>query len=365
MKAIILAGGFGTRLRPLSCTRPKLMFPVANRPLLDWTLERLSKAGVDTVVLAVNYMAEALEKYFKRNRYGMKIIYSRELKPLGTGGPIKKAEGFLRSGDDPFWVLNGDILSRIDYNALLNFHRENGGDATIALREVEDPSRFGVVELNESNQILRFVEKPKPEEAPSNLINAGIYLMKPEVFDLIPEGKVSTEREIFPIMANERKLYGFRFDGMWIDTGVPSDFLEANRMMLNLIAKKKPAVKKGAEVHKKAKLVPPVVVGEDVKVEANALVGPYTALGDGVAVGKGSEIRNSIIFPNVFVGKFASITGSIVGKGAKIGQRVKVGENCIVGDNVNIHDDVILTSKVRICPFKEVKESILKSGIVT
>lgn len=258
MKALILAGGFGTRLRPLSCTRPKLMFPVANRPLLDWIMENLSKNGVTTVILAVNYGAEMLQQYFGDSKYSMEIMYSHENKPLGTGGPIKKAEGFLGSDKEPFFVLNGDILSSISYETILKFHQTNGAKATIALREVENPSRFGVVQLNSENQILRFVEKPKIEEAPSNLINAGVYVLDHSIINMIPpDTKVSTERSIFPQIAQERKLYGQKFDGLWIDIGTPDDYLNANIAMLNLIAKEKPLIGKRTKISNEAKIVPP------------------------------------------------------------------------------------------------------------
>ncbi|MDH5451653.1 MAG: nucleotidyltransferase family protein, partial [Candidatus Bathyarchaeota archaeon] len=164
LKAVILAGGFGTRLRPLSCTRPKLLFPVVNKPILDWTLERLAEIGVKEVILAVNYMAETLMQHYGSARYGMKISYSTEDRPLGTGGPVKKAEKLI-GHKEPFLVLNGDILTNMNYAQLLEQHRENGAVATIALCEVDDPSRYGIVELTEEKQITRFIEKPAREEA--------------------------------------------------------------------------------------------------------------------------------------------------------------------------------------------------------
>lgn len=363
MKALILAGGFGTRLRPLSCTRPKLMFPIANRPLLDWALESLAKSGVDTVILAVNYMADVLERFFGKERYGMEIIYSRETKPLGTGGPIKKAEEFLKD-EEHFFVLNGDILSRIDYRGLHDFHVKKDGDGTIALREVEDPSRFGAVELGKGNQILRFVEKPRPGESPSKLINAGVYILDRSVLELIPgDRNVSTEREVFPVIAQRRKLYGYKFEGLWIDIGVPQDYIQANKMMLGLLLEK-PIVKEGTEIHGSAKLIPPVIIGEGVKVGEDAVVGPYASLGDGVEVGKGSRIQNSVVFPKVWVDKFTSIKGAVVGENAIVGQWVRIEEGCIVGDHVVIDDDVTLVNDVQICPSKEVRESVLESGTI-
>ena len=365
MKALILAGGFGTRLRPLSCTRPKLMFPVVNRDLLDWTLERLSRSGVDRVILAVNHMAEALERSFRYSRYGMEIVYSRESRPLGTGGPIKNAEGFLIEDGEPFFVLNGDVFSDLDYGKLYELHKDSDATATIALCEVEDPSRFGVVELSEKSQVMKFVEKPKPEEAPSKLVNAGVYVLNPGVLKIIPYGrKVSTEREVFPVFAREGSLYGYRFDGLWIDIGVPEDFFLANRMMLDRLAADNPLMEKKVNVHKKAKVAALSAVGEGSKVAEDAVIGPYTVVGRNVEVGKGSRIDGSIIFQDTVVESFASIRGAIVGEGAIIGRWVKIEEGCIIGDHAIIHDNVTLTKNVEICPFKEVSSSVLEPGKV-
>lgn len=188
LKALVLAGGFGTRLRPLTCTRPKQLLPVANEPSIDWTLRNLSDHGVDTVVLAVNYMAEAFVRYLGPSKHNLGILYSREERPLGTGGPIKRAQSYFK-GEEPFLVLNGDVISDIDYSRLLEFHKEKGGMATIALYPVADPSRYGAVELDGHGSVRRFVEKPKVGEAPSNLVNAGIYVLDPKIMEYIPEGR--------------------------------------------------------------------------------------------------------------------------------------------------------------------------------
>ena len=365
MKALILAGGFGTRLRPLSCTRPKLMFPVLNREMLDWTLEALSKSGVDRVILAVNHMADALERAFRYSRYGMEIVYSRESRPLGTGGPIKNAEGFLVEDGEPFFVLNGDVLSDVDYGKLYEFHEEKGAAATVALHEVEDPSRFGVVELNEKGQVMKFVEKPRPEEAPSKLVNAGVYIMNQEILGRIPRGrKVSTERDVFPALARDGTLYGYKFDGMWVDIGVPEDFYLANRMMLDRLASDRPLLGKNAAVHEKARVVAPSAIGDSSRIGEDSVIGPYAVIGRNVEVSKGSSIDRSIIFQDAVIDSFTSIRGAIVGEGAIVGRWVKIEEGCIVGDHAIIHDNVTLTRGVEICPFKEVEGSILEPGKV-
>ncbi|RLI02968.1 hypothetical protein DRO31_02915, partial [Candidatus Bathyarchaeota archaeon] len=227
LKTLVLAGGFGTRLRPLSCSRPKALFPVANKPLIDYTLESLSEAGVETVVLAVYYMAESLVRYLGPTKNDLGILYLREQRPMGTGGPIRQARDMMNG--EKFMVMNGDLLTDFDYKRLINYHEEKGGIATVALTQVEDPYRYGSVELDWEGRITRFVEKPELGKAPSNLINAGIYILEPEIYDYIPDGgKVRIETEVFPKLAEEQQLYGFESHGFWMDIGEPIDYLNAN-----------------------------------------------------------------------------------------------------------------------------------------
>lgn len=358
LKALILAGGFATRLRPLSCTRPKMLFPVANKPLIDWTLESLSRSGVKTVVMAVNYMAETIARYLGPTKYDLGIIYSREERPLDTAGPIKRAEDHLRDG--PFLVLNGDVISDVDYQALLEYHRRKGGLATITLIEVPDPSRYGAVELDEEGGILRFVEKPEPGRAPSNYINAGIYVFEPEVLEYIPLRRpVSTEREIFPRLAEERALYGYRASALWVDIGVPEDYLRANSLLLSRVGEFKMGER--LEIDETAQLLPPSSIGDRVTIGANSVIGPNTSISDDVIVGRGCRIESSIIFPGVTVGDHSSIKNAIIGENATVERWVKVERGSLIGDYVTLCDGVTITGGVTICPSKRVEESILES----
>ena len=357
LKALILAGGFATRLRPLSCTRPKMLFPVANKPLIDWTLESLSRCGVETVVMAVNYMAEAIARYLGPTKYDLGIIYSREERPLDTAGPIKRAEEHLRDG--PFLVLNGDVISDVDYRELLNYHRRKGGLATITLIEVPDPSRYGAVELDGEGRILRFVEKPEPGRAPSNYINAGIYIFEPDVLDYIPAGRpVSTEREIFPKLAEEGVLYGYRASALWVDIGVPEDYLRANSLLLGRIG----GVEMGedVEVDETAKLLPPTSIGRGVQIGGDSVIGPNTSIAEDVIIGRGCRIENSIIFPGAIIGDHSSIKSAIIGENATLERWVKVEAGSLIGDYVTLCDGVTITGGVTICPSKRVEESILE-----
>ncbi|MEM3010664.1 MAG: NDP-sugar synthase [Candidatus Bathyarchaeia archaeon] len=358
MKAVVLAGGVGTRLRPLTCTRPKLLFPIGNKPLLDWTLERLAESGVEEVVLAVNYMAETFMRHYGETKYGMKITYSLEDRPLKTGGAIKNAEKLL-SQKEPFLVLNGDIFTAIDYRALLKKHEENEATATIALREVEDPTRYGSVELAENNRIKRFVEKPEKGKAPSNIINAGIYVLEPEVFRFIPNNRpVSIEREVFPKLTNRKRLYGYVFADLWVDIGEPLDYLKANKLFLETYLKKS-QTGNNLNIEKDAEIIDPTVISDAVNIGEKSKIGPFTSIGEKVSVGKGVHIENSIVLPNTKICDFASIKSAIIGQGVYIGKWVKIEEKCILGDYVTINDKVTLTSGVSVCPSKEISESVL------
>jgi len=356
LKALILAGGFGTRLRPLSCTRPKTLFPIVNKPLLQWTFERLAKNDVTDAILAVNHQTEFLLKQYRIPRCGVRITYSRDPpgKPLGTGGPVKKAEKLL-DHDFPFLVLNGDIFADVNYKEIVKIDKKKKAVATIALHRVEDPTRYGVAELDENNRIRRFVEKPPSETAPSNFINAGVYVLHPEIFKYIPENRaVSLEREVFPTLAEDGKLYGHMFDGLWSDIGEPEDYLEINKTLLNPFD-----TSQKFEERKKVEVKNPVAFDKEVSIGEKSVIGPYTILGRHVIVGKNVHIRDSVIFQNTSIGDSSSINGAVIGEGANIGKEVKIGKGCIVGDHVKIKDGMALAKKVSICPAKEISESVL------
>ncbi len=361
MKCLILAGGFGTRLRPLSCTLPKLLFPVANRPILDWTIENLAKHGIDEVILAVNYMAETIMRYFGTSRHGVIIRYSREKRPLGTAGPILNARKLL--GDEPFLMMNGDIFSDINYSALVEAHRsKEGAVGTICLYEIENPGRYGVVDVDEDMRVKRFVEKPTLAPGTKKPVNAGVYVLDPSIFDYIPEEerKISLEVEVFPKLAEERKLYAYRHEGMWVDIGVPADYLRANRLLLEKLAAENPVIGENAKIHPEAKISNLTVIGDDVEIGKGSYIGPYTVLGNGVSVGEGCRIEGSILFDDVSVDNYTSIKGAIIGKSAMIGKWVKIEEEALLGDYVEVADNVTIVSGVTICHSKSVEESILE-----
>ncbi len=357
LKTLVLAGGFGTRLRPLSCSRPKALFPIANKPLIDYTLESLSEAGVETVVMAVYYMAESLVRYLGPTKYELGILYSREQRPLGTGGPVLKAKEMLN--DSKFMVMNGDLLTDFDFKRLLNYHEEKGGIATVALTQVEDPYKYGSVELDWEGRIIRFVEKPEYGKAPSNLINAGIYIFEPEIFDYIPAGKkVRIETEVFPKLVEEQQLYGFETHGFWLDIGEPEDYLEANAAVLS--RQRNVTKPDSVQIHESASIEGPCNFGEDVVIGEDSRIGPNVSIADNVHIGKGCRIENSIIFAGAVINDYSSVRSAILGENSVLDRWVKIESGSLIGDFTQIADGVTITEGVSICPSKSIDESILE-----
>jgi len=352
LKALILAGGYATRLRPLSCSRPKTLFPIVNKPLLQWTFEHLADGGVDEVILAVNAITKFYIQQHKPSKCGLRVRFSVDppKTPLGTGGPLKKAEKLI-GHEGPFIMLNGDIYADINYRELLEAHKKSGALATIALCKVEDPCSFGVAEL-QGNSIRRFVEKPARGRAPSNLINAGAYVLSPEVFAYIPDGRaVSIEREVFPKLAEEGRLNGYCIDGLWIDIGKPHEYLEANKIVLDSIAKNSKQVGYGPFVKS------PVAIDNGVTVGEKSIIGPYAIIGKNVKIGENVQISNSVIFAEAHIADGAILNGAIVGEAAKIGKGVKLPKGCVVGDLAKVKESVHMHDDQAVCPAKEVTET--------
>jgi mannose-1-phosphate guanylyltransferase len=310
--------------------------------------------------MAVNYQTEIAIKQHRIQKCGVHISYSHDplRKPLGTAGPIKKAEKQI-GHNSPLLVLNGDVFADVNYTEILKLHEEKGAVATIALHRVEDPSMYGVAELTENNRIKKFVEKPQPKEAPTNLINAGVYVLSPEIFEYIPDDRaVSMEREVFPKLAEKGMLFGYVHEGLWMDIGKPEDYMEINKILLDsFFAQQKLKVKKGVKIKKPAFF-------DKVSLGEKSVIGPHTVLGQNVTVGKNAYIRESVILPNTEISDFAYIKGAIIGEGAFIGKGAKISEGCILGDHTKIGDNISLAKKVLICPAKEVSKSIPKTRCI-
>ncbi len=371
VKAVILSGGLGTRLRPLTCSRPKPLFPILNKPLLETQIVNLAKAGVSEVILAINYMAEVVQAVIgDGSKYGIKITYSEEIEPLGTGGAVKNAEKFIDG--DTFFQLNGDIVTSLDYAQLLKFHRDHKAELTLAGYIVEDPTRFGVMKLDGQNRVIEFVEKPKSvsqEDAKRLPINAGVNIFEPSILDLIPPGKkLSMEKEIFPQLVTRGRVFCMPFPGIWLDVGLPSDFMRANKLLLEYNrtnGKDKTLISPNCMIGKNVEIEPPVAIEAGISIGANSHIGPYTIIGKNSKIGDGVNISQSVLFENVRIGNFTSIKESILGTGVSVGQWVKIeGDKdgmVILADHVYVQNKLTLLAwgnHLTRCPWDEVKESI-------
>ena len=280
MKALFLAGGLGTRLKPITNDLPKPMVPIVGKPLLERNIQRLKKIGVDEIVLSTCYKPHKIEKHFGDGRgLGVKIDYITEDVPLGTAGAIKNAESF----DDTFLVFNSDILSDIDISEMIRFHKEKGALATIAVTQVDNPSAYGVIEHDENGFITAFKEKPQPHESSSNLINAGVYIFEPQLLNEIPSGRaVSIERETYPLLLQKGyKMAVYNRCSYWLDLGTPEKYLKAHKDILegvlhmggNFFNKNRQFISKTAKIHHSAKIIGPVYIGDEVEVDSLSVIG--------------------------------------------------------------------------------------------
>ncbi|CAI5446975.1 unnamed protein product [Caenorhabditis angaria] len=335
MKALILVGGYGTRLRPLTLTQPKPLVEFANKPMMLHQMEALAQVGVDTVVLAVSYRAEQLEQEMAvhAERLGVRLIFSLEEEPLGTAGPLALARKHLE-GADPFFVLNSDVICDFPFRQMVEFHKSHGKEGTIAVTKVEEPSKYGVVVFDEkSGEIDEFVEKP--QEYVGNKINAGLYIFDSAILDRIPLRPTSIEKEIFPAMATSHNLYAFVLPGFWMDVGQPKDFLKG--MSLFLAHKRATAPEElstGAAIHESAKIQGNVLVDPTASVGENCVIGPNVVIGPRVRIEKGACIRKSTILSDSTIANFSWVSGSIIGRKCSIGSWVRIENNCVIGDDV-------------------------------
>jgi NDP-sugar pyrophosphorylase family protein len=346
MQAVILVGGEGTRLRPLTYAIPKPMAPVLGRPFIGWIIERLRKAGVDEIILSCCYLPDVIEAHFGDGTpFGVQLHYVIEDTPLGTAGAIKNASKFIHG---PIFVSNGDILTGLDLRALHDAHVRHKAVATIHTRPVDDPSQYGVVETNADGRVLRFVEKPAPGETSARDINAGTYVLEREAVDGIPSGRsVSIEREKFPQLIQETgRVYAVSTTDYWIDVGRPETYIQAHRDILDGKFERPLGIEiangvwsaDGAPLPKNVEIRGPVYIGPGAVLEPGATLEPYAVLYDGCRIGAGATIGASILWPRCDVGANAVVrdailglevgvepdavvpAGSVIGKGERIAQ---------------------------------------------
>ena len=336
MQAVILVGGFGTRLRPLTRDIPKQMLPVVDRPIIEHVVAHLAGHGVTRVVLSLGFRPEAFaDAYPDGTCAGLPLHYAVEPEPLDTAGAVRFAalEAGIGADDDTFLVLNGDVFTDLDIGAMVASHRVAGAEATLALTKVDDPSRYGVVPTDAEGRVLGFVEKPDAESAPSRWINAGTYVLEPSILDRIPDGRpVSIEREVFPAMAAEGCLHAMRSDAYWIDTGTPEAYIRAQLDLVDGTRGDLPAVHPSATVDPSAEVRRSIVM-------AGATVGPGAHLlnsivMDGGRVGAGAVVVDSVVGPGAHVGEGASLTDlTVIGAAEMVGAGIELAAALVPGDS--------------------------------
>ncbi len=373
IKTIIMAGGKGTRIRPLTHIRPKPMIPIANRPLLHYIIEKLREHGFKDLVITLNYLSQQVKEGLLKDYPDLQLSFSQEDEPLGTAGGVRKCRDLV---EDTFMVLSGDVLVDMDWNKLLKFHRDKKALATILLTPVEDPTHFGIAVLDENEKIVKFLEKPSPQEVFSNIANAGAYIFEEEIFDYIGEAhkKVDFSHELFPhLLQDEAEIYGYTYHGYWNDVGRPKNYLNANYDVLNGKIGPSPPGEKleerlgifgdiwcGENVimedRNRVRINGPVVIGDNCIIEEGCKLGKNTVIGDNVFIGRYTNISGSVVLKNTVINPQSYLKdciidshctldkGSIIESGAILGSFVESGPSCWVKSNSTI------TSKMRILP---------------
>ena len=368
-----MAGGEGTRLRPLTSNQPKPMLPLANRPMMEHVIRLLKEHGFEDIVVTLAFMPHAIRTYFgDGSEFGVNLSYATEESPLGTAGSVRNAKDKL---DEPFLVISGDVLTDIDLSAVVAFHQERGALATLGLKAMDNPLDFGIVITKEDGTIDRFLEKPTWGQVFSDTVNTGIYVLQPEIFEHVPEGKVDWSEDVFPALLQAGKpLYGYVAEGYWEDVGTLEAYAEAHHdVMDGKVEIDVPGFRlsegvwlgEGAEVDPAAKLDAPVVIGDYCRVEEGAHLAQYTVLGSNVRVGAHAYMERTIVHDNVYVGPSTRLRGTIVGRssdlrnGARCEEGVVLGEECLVGEHA------VINPQVKVYPFKTVEPgAVVNSSIV-
>lgn len=346
MKAILLAGGKGTRLRPLTLHTPKPIVPIFNRPFLLYQLDQLRQIPeITEVILSLNYQPRRIEETFGDGEaFGIKISYAVEPSPLGTGGAIKFAAEHVQ---DSVVVFNGDVLQQIDLQAVIDRHRERKAKATIVLTPVDNPSAYGLVEADADGNVLRFLEKPGPGEISCNTINAGVYVLEPETLERIPPGEsYSIERSYFPsLIENGETVLAHVNDGYWIDIGTPGKYRQVHRDIMDGRYHAEPFLERpggivdlGAKVDADVHIQGPCFLDEGVVLKAGAHVGPYAVLGRQAQVDEQADVRDTIAWANTMVGAHARVDGAVLGRNAQVGRHVSIAPGALLGDRTVVTD---------------------------
>ncbi|MGI9119690.1 MAG: sugar phosphate nucleotidyltransferase [Acidimicrobiales bacterium] len=374
MKAVIMAGGEGTRLRPLTSNQPKPMMSLVNRPMMEHIVMLLQRHGFDEIVVTVAFLANNIRTYFgDGSEFGVRMVYATEETPLGTAGSVRNAMDEL---DERFLVISGDVLTDIDLSDVVAFHDQRGALATIGLTAVENPLEFGIVITDDDGSIERFLEKPTWGQVFSDTVNNGIFVLEPEVFDYIPAGRpVDFSAEVFPaLLEHGRPLFGHICEGYWEDVGTLEAYMLAHKDVLDAkVVVDVPGFRlekgiwlgEGAEVDPRAEVVGPAVVGDNARVEAGARLGPYAVLGSNVMVRADADLERVVVHDNAYIGQGVGARGTVIGRSSDLRAGVRCEDGVVVGDECFVGQQAVLTAGVKIYPFKTVEAgAVVNSSLV-
>jgi len=368
MKAVIMAGGEGTRLRPLTSLLPKPMVPIVNQPVMEHIVGLVKHHGINEVVATLAFMPQVIQDYFgDGEEWGTTIEYAIEETPLGTAGSVRNAEKLLPR-DEPFIVISGDALTDIDLTALIDFHRAKGGAVTIALKAVDDPLEFGVVITDDQGKVERFLEKPTWGQVFSDQINTGIYVVEPWVLDEIPDGvPFDFSSELFPLLMEKgHDLYGMAVDGYWCDVGSRESYLEVHKDVLDgsamvyvpgVRAREHLWVSESANIAADATLGDRVVIGENVTVRAGAHVGDYAVIGDNCVIGADATVGHSVLWDDTFVGKQATVAGAVLCRRVDVRARAVIDVGVVIGNESVVGKGAHVGADVQVYPYKRIEPS--------
>ena len=374
MKAVIMAGGEGTRLRPLTSNVPKPMLPMVNRPMMEHIVGLLARHGFDDIVVTVAYLANHIRNYFEDgSEFGVQIRYAVEEEPLGTAGSVRNAASEL---DDTFLVISGDVLTDIDLGQVLKAHQQANATATIALTRVDNPLEFGIVITRPDGSIERFLEKPGWGEVFSDTINSGIYVLEPTVLDFIDEGtSVDFSSDVFPtLLDKELLMHGHVAEGYWEDVGTPEAYLRAHRDVLSgKVSVDVPGFRiregvwlgEGADVDPEAIIEGPVVIGDNCKVDAGARLGSYVVLGSDVIVKHDAVIERSVVHDHTYLAPAVRLRGCSVGRACDLRHAARVEEGVVLGDECFVGEHAVINPGVKVYPFKTIEhDAVINSSVV-
>lgn len=355
MQAVILVGGEGTRLRPLTSTVPKPVVPLVDRPFIAYMLQWLIRHGVDDVIMSCGFLATSVRNVLgDGSQYGVRLRFVEEPDPRGTAGALKFAEPML---DERFLMLNGDVLSDIDLSAQIEQHHRTKAKATLALVPVPNPTAYGLVHLAQDGSVLEFVEKPSFDQIDTNLISAGAYVLERDILELVPaDKKVSIEREVWPLLVGDG-LYGYSSESYWLDIGTPERYLKAtfdiiegnvDTEVIERLGEDYLAIAEEAEVLGRA--IPPAIIERGARVGKDAHAGSLAVLGQGVAVAEGASIERAVVLEGTEIGEGCVLRDCIVAAGCRIGPRCRILDGAVLGEGVTIGADNVIAGGARIFP---------------